>query len=1463
MEINKKHFPNKVMWATAVTLIFLLAGFLRFYGLNWDEGFNYTPHPDERAILMKVMDLSPVEGINSFFDKDNSGLNPRWFAYGSFPLYLLKSIYSLFGKIELFEQYDIRTIGRAISGMTDLITLGLVYLIGKRLSNKIVGLVAASLLAVSVISIQNSHFYTVDSLLTLFITASVYLAIEFAKTGKARYLALTGVMIGFALGCKVSALPICFSPIAAIYVYFLTNKTKGIDLGVKDFLMPVVYCFSCVFLVLVTIQPYMILDWVKYKTDILEQAEVVWRIRDYPYTRQYIGTTPYIYQLLQLMKWGLGVPLGLFVITGLIGQFVGKMGIKLNIIYIVAAVVVPGFICTSIPYPYGQTLGLGVAFFSLLVFFHFRNRGEGPLLIVLAWLVPYLIVTGALEAKFLRYLLPAIPSLIVISCVWMNGLFGNSIFIGEKSRIIPGLFYGLLFSATLVQALAFVSIYGEKHTAVRASEWVNNNVEPGSVLIKEHWEESIPKMYEYEINELQLYEDDTQIKFEQISSVLSAGDYLIIFSNRLYGTIPRLPERYPITLGYYQALFKEQLGYSLVKEASQKQYPEIFGISFINDTYSKPNLKLAEPEQYRGTVVNLGYLDESLTVYDHPKVLIFKNTGNLNREQIKEEILKEAVIQGAGEEKHLNNETTKQLRIKEKTSNQWNELFSDETLSEKYPLLVWGIAIIIIGLISLPTTLILFKNLSDKGYGLTKILGISVVGFLVWSLVSWGIFEYSSVVVIISVLLVLAANTILFIFKRKELISLFKRYWQIFTIEETIFVLAFIAFVALRMFNPDLWHPYRGGEKPMELAHINALTRSLYLPPYDPWYSGGVLNYYYYGHFLVTNLIKICGIVPTTAFNLAIPTFFAMAASASFSLGFNIFSGTITKKNNLLKRVKSNRPITWTATLAGLTAMMFVCLLGNLDGAAQILSGIWDKLINGSAWMSFDYWKSSRMMPPDPPGFEVTEFPFFTFLFADLHPHLISIPFTLLLLGIMLALVVSSVGKTSRKMISANEALLIITMAIVLGSVRVINAWDFPTYFVLGCSSLMLHELFVHGGAGIVVVGRWLLKALILYLLSFLAFMPFYTNYENFYSSLEPTTNKTDLGQAGMILGVFLTILISYFFINRKGIYPFSDMKTISITPRRALYIVLIAMLVGYLVSGPGKALLGNTAMVALFIMGAIGYTVISLLKKFDYEAKYRAFNFLILLMAFAIIFGVEIVRITGDIDRMNTVFKFYLQAWVLLGIGCSYLFWHSFYKIKRESKNKIDKLGFLASTLLICCGIIYPIFATPVRIDDRFIQASPTLDGKAYMADSVYVDQKGEVDLSFDYEAITWMNKNLLGTPVVLEANTPMYRWGSRISVYTGFPTILGWKWHQEQQRMNKHSEIQRRILDISTIYETKNIEKAITLIKKYEVEYIYIGRLEKLYYSSEGLNKFQSEMKGVIETVYSNKEVEIYKVN
>ena len=1463
MVIQKNHFSNKVLWKTLIITIFLFAALLRFYGLNWDDGFNYSPHPDERAILMKVVELAPVEGVGSFFDKDSSSLNPRWFAYGSFPLYLLKSIYALLGQTDLLKEYDIRIVGRFISATADLITLVLTYLVGRRLSGRIVGAAAASLLAVSVISIQNSHFYTVDSLLALFIMASLYSAIEFAKTGEKRYLILSGAMIGFALGSKVSAAPIVFPPIAAVYVLFLTNKAKGINLTLKEALVPLAYCFSCAFLVLAIIQPYMILDWVKYKADILEQAEVVWRIRDYPYTRQYIGTTPYIYQTLQLMKWGLGIPLTLFVIFGLAGQFIGGMKIKPSIACIFAGILLPALLCVNVPYPYGQALGLGTAFISLMAFFHFRKDYDGSLLVILAWLVPYLIVTGALEAKFLRYLLPAVPVLIIISCVLANDCFNRTTFKKKTLKIIGCILYGVIFFTALAQALAFVSIYSEKHTAVRASEWINQNVEPGSILIKEHWEESIPEMYEYEIKELALYEDDTKKKIEGISKVLSSGQYLILFSNRLYGTIPRLPERYPLTTGYYQALFKEKLGYSLVKEASQKQYPKIMGVSLINDTYSNPNLKLAAPEGNEAKAVNLGYLDESLTVYDHPKVLVFRNTGNFNPQQIEEAIVKESVIKGIKGDNNLSVKLQAQSRIKEQSSNQWNELFANNSFSEKYPALVWGIAIMLLAFTSLPISLILFKNLPDKGYGLTKILGMSIVGFLVWSFVSWKILEYTATTVIISALIVMSVNATIFLFKRKEVTSLLKRHWKIFAVEEIIFVLAFITFLIIRMLNPDLWHPYRGGEKPMELAHINALTRSLYLPPYDPWFSGGVLNYYYYGHFLVTNLIKICGIVPTTAFNLAVPTFFAMALVGSFSLGFNIFSGAVSKTRHSISGVKSRRSGALLAIFAGLTSMTFVCLLGNLDGASQVGMAIWEKLIEGARWTGFDYWQSSRMMPPDPPGFEVTEFPFFTFLFADLHPHLISIPFTLLLLGIMLTVVVSPINKGKSSFMSLNELLPIITMGIVLGSVRIINTWDFPTYFLLGSLALMLRELFTHGGVGIVVVGRWLLTTSVLYIVSYVAFIPFYSNYENFYSSLQATTNKTDLNQALMIFGVFIFIIGAYCFINYKKIFMFSKIKTLSITIRMAICIVLVAMIVGYLVSGPAKQFLGNTAMLAGLMIAFLVYLVILSLQRFGYKDKYQAFNHLLLLMAFAIIFGVELVRIEGDIDRMNTVFKFYLQAWVLLGIGCSFLFWRCFQAIKEKGKTKTKVSVFIASCFLIACGLIYPVFATNARVEDRFIETKPTLDGKTYMSRSTYMDEKGKIDLSFDDKAIKWMNNNLLGTPVVLEANTPMYRWGSRISVYTGYPTILGWRWHQEQQRMNRHSEIQKRISDINIIYETENTEEALELIKKYQVKYIYIGGLEKLYYSSKGLSKFRLNMKGKIETVYSNEKVDIYKVN
>ena len=246
------------------------------------------------------------------------------------------------------------------------------------------------------------------------------------------------------------------------------------------------------------------------------------------------------------------------------------------------------------------------------------------------------------------------------------------------------------------------------------------------------------------------------------------------------------------------------------------------------------------------------------------------------------------------------------------------------------------------------------------------------------------------------------------------------------------------------------------------------------------------------------------------------------------------------------------------------------------------------------------------------------------------------------------------------------------------------------------------------------------------------------------------------------------------------------------------------------------------------------------------------------------IVIGVDVVRVEGDIDRMNTVFKFYLQVWVLLGIASAYLVWHQIYM--RRINQVIPKywryIWVTVLVLLIAGTSIYPIFGTQARLKSRFEILPMTLDGTSYMRSAVYNDPHGKIALAPDYEGIQWLQKNVPGSPVVLEGLTPNYRWGGRISVYTGLPTVIGWQWHQEQQRRGYSWAIGERARDVDRIYRTPEMTEAIELLRKYSVEYIYIGQLERLYYPKESLSKFKNTMLSSVESVYENEGVEIYRI-
>ena len=184
---------------------------------------------------------------------------------------------------------------------------------------------------------------------------------------------------------------------------------------------------------------------------------------------------------------------------------------------------------------------------------------------------------------------------------------------------------------------------------------------------------------------------------------------------------------------------------------------------------------------------------------------------------------------------------------------------------------------------------------------------------------------------------------------------------------------------------------------------------------------------------------------------------------------------------------------------------------------------------------------------------------------------------------------------------------------------------------------------------------------------------------------------------------------------------------------------------------------------------------------------------------------------------------------------------------------------------VMLVASLTYPIFGTQDRLRDRFdnVDQTLTLDGYRFATGTVYMDPTGEIPVESDLIAIKWIRENIKGSPVILEGWTPSYRWGSRISTHTGLPTVVGWKWHQEQQRWGFRQNVSVRMADVNTIYTSNNSKIVEQLIQKYNISYIVVGNLEKLYYPSSGLFKFETGMNGLTQQVYESDEVIIYKVN
>ena len=1270
-----------------VILVISVFGFLiRLLGLNWDQGNLF--HPDERQLLMISQNLS----IND--------LDPGWYNYGTLPLYILE-IFS-FGMEEL---NNLRFPGRILSSFFDSVTIFIVGELGKRFHTKLTGVISSIFYSTCILAIQLSHFFTVDTFLNTSIVLIFLLCSNLINRFNFKNLIYLSLAIGIGFAIKISIFIICLPVL--ITLFFSTNVKINFQRR-KIYNLPSFF-FSILIVIFVSIlsfsalNPYSIINLNEFINSSRIQSEMARGIIDFPYTRQYENTTPYIYHISQLIKVSLGPFLGIFSVFSLI-----YVSIKLN-----------------------KTSG-----FIWYIF--------------LSWVASYFLFYGFIHTKFIRYLFPIIPIILIFNSYTLISLFDNYFYKFKK-------FFLFIFSLFLIGILhyfmSYILIGSSEHNANIAAKYIDNNFNSGSILVKEHWDESLPFKNSFIINEIPLYDYDSTSKIQSISIALSNSDGMFISSKRLFGTIPRLDERYPLSTNYYYKLFDGSLGFELLKNHSKDL--EFLGVTYFSDPFNRVKNLNFEKENKSKFNINLGWTDESFSVYDRPEIFIFKNSKNLTSEEIFDEIM---------QIEYENTNFVRAVNVDQNTL--YKGIFQNS--NSMISTILWLFILNIISLIYLPILWKFFGLINFNFNGHIKIFSILFSTYFTWIAVSINLFEFTLLGIYLSLIFPIIASGIIFFRNQEKFITFLRNNFKEILKFEFIFLFSFLAFAIIRSFNPDLWHPFRGGEKPMEMSYLSALLNSKNLPPFDPWFSGASMNYYYYGLWIFSNLIALSQINTFIGFNLAVCTVFAISVTTLFA-----FSEIIFKKNRKFSFL----------------LIFMVLLMGNMQPLMQIKN----KFINSNytEFFNIDFWSPTRVFPADSIGYEISEFPFFSFLFSDLHPHMISIPIFILFINLLVVIFKNKVNGLNLTKFLISSGLII---SLLFGTLWATNTWTVPVIFIL---LNIFTFLFFKQFSEFPIIKSIIYSSMIIFF-SYLFFLPFHMNFISPVSSFEISEFSTRFYDFIEIYFIFILIILIFF--------------------------------------------------------------ISSLRKEFTKKLKednYKNSFFSILISGIFFIIFVENFKIENDIGRMNTFFKFHLQIWILMSISSCYLLFMA-YKYNNVKFKKF--LFFPLLSILVISGIIYPIFGTYDRINDRFSKTDITLNGSRFLEENIYSGPNGEIDLSYDYDAIKWIKENVTDVSTIIEGNGPLYSWASRYSIYTGLPTVIGWDWHQVQQRGYDRSLVNNRVNDINEFYSTDNLKRKVEIIEKYNIDLVVIGSLERNKYPSSGINKIET-LDNVFEEIYKNDQTTILK--
>lgn len=802
-------------------------------------------------------------------------------------------------------------------------------------------------------------------------------------------------------------------------------------------------------------------------------------------------------------------------------------------------------------------------------------------------------------------------------------------------------------------------------------------------------------------------------------------------------------------------------------------------------------------------------------------------------------------------------------------------------------LLRWYLTLQLFGLAALPLTLRLFHKMPGQGYAFARPLGLMVGGYLFWIFSVFGWLPNTPGAVMAVLLLLAFAGAALWLFarpsfddsatcdRRPALCDL-----RHATVVELLFAMAFVLWCAVRAHMPRI--ETAGGEKWMEIAFLNAVLRAPHFPPHDPWLSGFAISYYYFGYVMMGMLTHLAAVPSTIAFNLGIATLFALTVSGAYGLIYALLARD------------GERAARW----GGLLGPLIVVLVGNLEGALEVLhargllpAAFWQWLdirsinvapppVAEGSWMPNRFmwwWQASRVLhdyapwhtPANPAEWEVIdEFPAFSFILGDMHPHLLSLPFALLALALALNLFFSP-QRTQKP-----SVIFLILHSICLGGMGFLNTWDLPVYFAVFAA------VFLFAAS---MNWRKAVTLLEILFLAILLYLPFWLGLRSQASGILPNLfNPTRLPQflvmfgpllfpiivwtvgraherkmrwesaafwtlavaLGLLLLLLLAVLVHpqgrFYLTALRGGGPIPGLEDLPDAPR------LIAQRLQERFLSPWTALF----LAALLVLSSPLPLTFSQKRGRDGDTSAEGVGWIanpahfvsLLIAAGAVLtLAVEFFYLRDHFGtRMNTVFKFYFQAWTMWGVAAAY----ALARILIQG----PRWAAWVSAALVALGLIYPALAIPTRA--REYGGPPTLDGAAHL----------RAFYGPDMAAIDWLNEHVEGTPVILEAPGDRYRayiYEGRVSAFTGLPTLLGWGGHEHQWRGN-YDEPARREPDIQTLYTTTDTDQALTLLKRYGIQYVYVGLLEQSRYPPDGLAKFAR----IGQVVYDAEGVKIFQI-